>query len=129
MKKHCSGNSPVLSVYYDGSCPLCQREIAFYRRRAGDAQIAWIDVSTPSELGDGLSCTAAMARFHVRDSTGRLYSGGLAFAVLWQHVPGWQWLGNLFSRPPLSHVIEWAYRAFLPVRPYLQRLIRRKHES
>lgn len=116
--------APELTVYYDGSCPLCRREIAFYRRRAPAGAIEWIDVSTPAELGDGLNCSTAMARFHVREANGRLRSGGIAFATLWRHIPGWRWLGRLGTMPPLSWLLEAGYRAFLPLRPRLQRLIR-----
>ncbi len=30
------------TVYYDGTCPLCRREIAFYRRCAGATSIVWV---------------------------------------------------------------------------------------
>jgi predicted DCC family thiol-disulfide oxidoreductase YuxK len=118
--------APPLTVYYDGSCPLCRREIGFYRRRVPDDAIEWIDVSAPVELGEGLSCTTAMARFHVREANGRLHSGGIAFATLWRHVPGWRWLGRIGSRRPLSWLLELGYRVFLPLRPKLQRLVRRR---
>ena len=28
---------PPLTVYYDGACPVCRREIGFYRKRTGEA--------------------------------------------------------------------------------------------
>lgn len=34
-------------------------------------------------------------------------------------------LGWLCACPPMSWGLEWAYRAFLPLRPRLQRLVRR----
>lgn len=117
---------PELIVYYDGSCPLCRSEIAFYRRRVSDDAIDWVDVSTPGELGEGLSCSTAMSRFHVRQADGRLSSGALAFARLWQHIPGWRWLGRICSVPPLSWMLELGYRGFLPLRPRLQRFILRR---
>lgn len=120
---------PGLSVYYDGSCPLCRREIAFYQRRARTDQIEWIDVSAPADLGQGLNCTTAMARFHVRESNGRLHSGGHAFASLWRHIPGWRWLGRLCAVPPLSWLLELAYRGFLPLRPKLQSLMRSREDA
>ncbi len=115
-------SKPDLTVYFDGSCPLCRREIDFYRRRATGRAIEWIDVSAANEVGEGLSCQTALARFHVRLADGSLVSGGLAFATLWRHIPGWRWLGRLGSVPPLSWILELGYRAFLPLRPRLQRL-------
>ncbi|MEX1166428.1 MAG: DUF393 domain-containing protein [Hydrogenophaga sp.] len=114
-----------LTVYFDGSCPLCQREIAFYRRMPAAQALAWVDVSQPAELGSGLNCQAAMARFHVRDAAGQLYSGAAAFARLWRELPGWRWLGRLATLPPLDWLAEQAYRAFLPLRPGMQRAVQR----
>jgi predicted DCC family thiol-disulfide oxidoreductase YuxK len=116
---------PRLTVYFDGSCPLCRREIALYRRLPQAASLDWVDVSEGQSLGEGLSCTAAMARFHVRDAQGRLFSGAAAFSRMWQVFPGWRWLGWCTAWPPMSWVAEWAYRAFLPLRPRLQRIARR----
>ena len=114
-----------LTIYFDGSCPLCRREIAFYRRLRGAERLQWLDVSAGAPLGQDLSCEAAMRRFHVRDAQGRLLSGGAAFARLWRALPGWRVLGWCFAWPPMSFALEGAYRAFLPLRPGLQRLLRR----
>jgi len=118
-------SGPLLSVYFDGSCPLCRREIAFYRRLRGAELLEWLDVSAGAPLGQGLSCEQAMRRFHVRDAQGRLWSGGAAFARLWRALPGWRLLGWAMAWPPMSWALELVYRAFLPLRPRLQRLVRR----
>ena len=118
--------TPELTVYFDGSCPLCRREIALYRRQRGAERLAWVDVSAPAALGEGLSCEAAMRRFHVREAQGRLLSGGAAFARLWRALPAWRVLGWVFAVPPLSWALEAAYRVFLPLRPRLQRWLRRR---
>lgn len=114
-----------LTVYFDGSCPLCQREIGFYRRMPAAQALGWVDVSQPAELGAGLDCRAAMARFHVRDASGQLFSGAAAFSRLWRQLPGWRWLGWLSAVPPVSWLAELTYRLFLPVRPWLQRSLQR----
>jgi predicted DCC family thiol-disulfide oxidoreductase YuxK len=117
---------PELTIYFDGSCPLCRREIALYRRLRGAGQLQWLDVSAGVPLGAGLSCEAAMRRFHVRDAQGRLFSGGAAFSRLWRALPGWWVPGWLFAWPPMSWLLELAYRGFLPLRPRLQRLVGRR---
>lgn len=116
---------PELTIYYDGSCPLCRREIALYRRQPGAERLLWLDVSAGAPLGADLSCEAAMRRFHVRDAQGRLFSGGAAFARLWRALPAWRVIGWTFAWPPLSWLLALAYRVFLPLRPGLQRLARR----
>jgi len=114
-------------VFHDGSCPLCRREIAFYRRRVPAGAVEWRDVSTAAvELPAGLDRRAAMARFHVQRPDGRLVSGGPAFAELWCCVPGLRWAGAIGRRPPVSWLLEAGYRLLLPLRPRLQRWLTRR---
>lgn len=119
--------NPSLTVFYDGACPLCAREIAFYRSRKGAARVSWVDVAACAQetVTPGLSKQAALARFHVRHADGRLVSGGAAFTALWVALPGFRLLGRLFQLPPLAWTIDRAYPLFLKVRPRLQRLLPR----
>lgn len=120
---------PELTVYYDGACPLCRAEIDHYRRCRGAEAVAFVDVSArgaPATLGPDLTFEAALARFHVREVDGRLLSGAEAFARLWRVLPGWRWLGRLVATPLVLSLAEAAYRAFLPLRPRLARLVARR---
>lgn len=110
------------TVYYDGGCPLCAREIAFFRRRAGADAVCWVDVHnlTGDEVVPGLSKTDALARFHITTPEGQVVSGGAAFAQLWAALPGFRPLGRLFQRAPLTWLLDRAYDLFLKVRPRLQ---------
>ena len=116
-----------LTVFYDGACPLCRREIDFYRRRKGAQSLDWVDVSrcAGETAAPGLSKAEAMARFHVKRADGRLASGGLAFAQLWAALPGFRPLGLVLQCPPLAWLAERGYRLFLKLRPRLQALARR----
>ncbi len=118
----------MLTVYFDGGCPLCRREIDFYRRRRGARAIEWVDVSTPSNARScaGLGAEQALERFHIRLPGGELVSGGRAFAELWAALPGFRTLGLVMRRRPLCTVLEWAYIGFLRVRPRLQRIVARR---
>ncbi len=118
-----SNSNPT--VFFDGSCPLCRREIAFYQRQRGADAIDWHDVSSMSGeacVAPGLDCASAMKRFHVRNADGEIKSGATAFAELWTWLPAFRWAGRLARLPGIVHVLELAYRAFLPVRPRLQSL-------
>lgn len=114
---------PTCKVYFDGSCPLCRREIDFYRRRDGAEEIGWIDVSIETYRGGAGApdCAAAMKRFHVMRTDGVLVTGGAAFAELWAALPGLRLAGIIFRVPPFSWGLALGYRLFLPVRPWLQK--------
>lgn len=104
-----------LTVYYDGGCPICSREIGFYRARPGAECFDWVDVAGDGleVLGLGLSRNAALARMHVRRADGTLLTGAAAFAEMWRHMPGFRLLGSVLSLPPLLAVAEMGYRVFL----------------
>ena len=113
----------LTSVYFDGGCPLCRREIGFYQRRRGADAINWIDVSRDDvDLPEDLSFRAARARFHVRTQDGHLLSGGKAFAHLWTRFPAFRWAGDVASTRPVSWLLDQLYDIFLRFRPQLQRL-------
>jgi len=119
-----AGNDSALTVFYDGACPLCRREIGWYRRRRNDGRIDWLDVSQCADeaLPQGLDRPTLLARFHVALPDGRVVSGPPAFAALWLRYPGLRWAGWLARIPPLPLLLEGGYRLFLRFRPRLQRL-------
>ncbi len=106
------------TVYFDGACPLCRREIDHYQRQAGAEQVAWVDVSRcdAAALGDGLNRADALARLHVRSADGRLVSGAPAFAAIWAQLPAYAWLARLAARRPVVWAMDLVYTAFLRVR-------------
>lgn len=109
---------PALTVYYDGACPLCRKEIGVYKDCRGSDAVAFVDVSEAGAVpGDDLSREAALARFHVRDEKGELHSGAAGFARLWLALPGWKLLGRLAKLPFVLPLLESAYRGFLKIRP------------
>ncbi|MEO1014787.1 MAG: DUF393 domain-containing protein [Pseudomonadota bacterium] len=118
-------SNPKLIVYFDGACPLCRREIDFYRGRSED--VSFVDVSRardPEALGAGLCPSDALKRFHVRTPDGELKDGAAAFAALWSHTPSVAWLGRIFAGQPALAIAEGAYRGFLTVRPVMQSIAR-----
>jgi 3-demethoxyubiquinol 3-hydroxylase len=122
-------NRPSLTVFYDGACPLCRREIGVYRNLQplqGDASIGYADVSdTTLPLPVGTSQTQLLSRFHVQHDNGELISGAKAFIALWSALPGWRWLGLLGRLTGAALLMEGFYRFFLRARPMLQRLASR----
>lgn len=112
-------------VFFDGACPLCQREISYYKRQRGADGFDWIDLSQQSggEVAAGLSCAAALQRFHVQTPDGDLLDGIDAFARLWAGLPRFRWLGWLSTRTPGRQIGGFLYDRFLPIRPHLQRFL------
>jgi predicted DCC family thiol-disulfide oxidoreductase YuxK len=114
---------PGLTVWYDGACPLCAREIALMRRLDETGQVNFVDLETT--LDTPLPREAMLERFHVTAPDGAMRSGAAAFAALWGQLPATRPLGRLASWPPLLAVLEHAYDLFLRFRPRLQAVVRR----
>ena len=106
---------PPLTVYYDGACPVCRREIGFYRKRTG-AAVTYCDAAREACPAPDLPREAALQRFHVRLADGALVSGAAAFLALWRQTPGFRLAGRLLSAGPIVSVLDVAYDGFLKLR-------------
>jgi ubiquinone biosynthesis monooxygenase Coq7 len=109
-------------VFYDGSCPLCTREIQLYQDATPLQPFAWVDVSLDqAPLPDGVTRDQLMRRFHVLTAEGQLLDGARAFVGVWRLLPGWRHLARLASWPGVLALMELGYTLFLRVRPSIQR--------
>ena len=120
--------SKSLTVFFDGSCPICSKEINFYKMRAGADELSWVDVSD-EEISIPIQTRSReqlMARFHVLSSSGELVSGGAAFAELWASLPAFKIFGKIFKLPILRYLIDVGYDIFLTLRPKFQNLFHKR---
>lgn len=114
----------MLTVWHEGGCPLCRREIAFLRRLDRGRRIEFVDVSGDGPVSCPLDRTAMLARFHARED-GRLLSGAAAFAAMWRAIPVLRPIGLAARNPLVLSLLERGYGAFLRLRPSLQRIATR----
>lgn len=115
----------MLTVFHDGACPLCQREIALMRRLDRRGAIRFVDVSlSESAPACPIDRAELLARFHAEED-GRLLSGAEAFAAMWRAVPLLRPLGLLARNRRVLGLLERAYLRFLKLRPALQRRLAR----
>ena len=107
-------NAEPVIVLYDGSCPVCSREIAHYSRRKGALDIRWIDASKDlvNLKALGIGQQAAMDIFHVRDSSGEWRLGVEGFLLIWSSLPAYRWLAHAVSILRLRRPLAFAYRHF-----------------
>lgn len=118
----------ALTIWFDGSCPLCTREIALMKRLDRRGVINFIDVAAAADMACPIDRTELLKRFHAVEN-GRLLSGAAAFAAMWRAIPILRPLGLLARVPIVLRILERAYGAFLRVRPRLQRLARSRQAA
>lgn len=112
----------ALEVWFDGSCPLCLREISLMRRLDWKGAIVFIDAARPDAVCP-LDRKELLARFHASED-GIMLSGAAAFAAMWRAIPLLKPLGCAARSPVILAALEALYRRFLRVRPKLQQALR-----
>lgn len=113
-----------LTVWFDGGCPLCLREIALMRRLDTRRAIDFIDVAD-GQTSCPIDRAQLLARFHARED-GEMRSGAAAFAAMWRVIPLLRPLGIVARNPLVLRSLEWLYLKFLRVRPRLQAMLARR---
>lgn len=113
-----------VTVWHDGGCPLCRREIALMRRLDTRGAIAFVDVAGPATCP--LDQARMLARFHAREADGPLLSGAAAFAAMWRAIPLLRPLGQAARNRLILSMLERLYIRFLRVRPHLRRWLARR---
>ena len=111
-----------LKIWFDGACPLCQREIAFMKRLDKKGRINFVDVSEDGDPSCPIDQRDLLARFH-GDENGTIVSGAAAFAAMWRAIPLLRPLGLIARNRAVLAVLERLYLVFLKIRPRLQKLV------
>lgn len=104
----------MISVFYDGKCGLCRREIEHYKRIAPKNVFAWVDITVDASALVKLGVTYAygLKLLHAQDSQGKLHVGVDAFILIWRQIPRWRALANIVGASFIRPVANIAYRAF-----------------
>jgi len=117
-----------LTVFYDGACPVCSREVGLYRKLDKNCAVRWHDVSADAgdlEL-DGVTQADALARLHARLSDGRLVTGVQAFIAVWERIPGFRRLAPIARWAPVRWALERGYDWYAPRRTRLTAKLARR---
>ncbi|MGY8872538.1 MAG: thiol-disulfide oxidoreductase DCC family protein [Pseudomonadales bacterium] len=101
-------------IFYDGSCPLCSKEINHYQRIDYQQRVEWLDLTTNTDRLEtyGIQYTTAMARLHGVDSTGEKVSGVDAFLLIWDHLDYYHYLAKVIRVLMLQKPLEFVYQRF-----------------
>ena len=108
-------SADLLTIYYDGLCPLCMAEIHFLTARNRRGLLSFVDISHKefADAGHPVSCAAAMAQIHGRLGNGQLLTGVPVFIEAYRRadlrVLVWL-LSRAWTRPLLDLGYVWFAR-------------------
>lgn len=109
-----------LTLYYDGDCPLCAREIQVLRKRASRERLTLVDISQSDFEVEttGHSKETLQNRLHAHFADGQWVTGLDATLWSWRAAGLDRWAAPL-TWPVLRPVLELGYRLFCRLRPHL----------
>lgn len=101
-------------IFYDGSCPLCSKEINHYQRLDYKQKVEWLDLTTNTDrlAAYGIEYTTAMARLHGIDASGTQVSGVAAFLLIWDNLNYYHYLAEIIRVLMLEKPLEIVYQRF-----------------
>jgi predicted DCC family thiol-disulfide oxidoreductase YuxK len=104
----------MISVFFDGKCNLCSKEINYYRRIAPKNTFNWVDITkTPGELDKfEIKLSDGLRLMHVADSRGNIFTGVDAFIIMWKQIKYWKFLGLFVSLPIIKQIANLLYQYF-----------------
>ena len=110
--------SPLLTIYYNTKCPVCNAGIDWQRNRLVQAArtgiIAFRDINLePDALARfGAGLEDVRRRLHAVDADGHLHVGADCAIAIWQLWPGDAWLARLVGLSLIRPVARIAYDRF-----------------
>jgi predicted DCC family thiol-disulfide oxidoreductase YuxK len=129
---------PVLTILYDGGCPLCLREVRFLQGRDREQhRLAFIDIDDPAyDPGRhaGISYREAMGRIHALDGEGAVLRDVAVFRRAYELI-GLGWLYAPTRWPLIGPLAEAVYRLWARLRlrvtgrPSLEQLCHEREEG
>ena len=104
----------MLTVYYDGICKLCSREITYYQGKVNPSKVEWIDIARNGDAlkAFGITQSDALLYMHARTEDDQILVGVDAFIALWERVPYWRTLAKIISLRPVKFVAKIVYAYF-----------------
>ena len=127
-------NTPKLTIFFDGGCPLCKREVDFLQSKNQEGALSFIDINTSdfsSDLKYGITYKQAMDRIHAMKSDGSVIKDIKVFQEAYSLI-GLGWIYAPTKLPILDKFIEfiyglWAkYRLKITFRPSIEKLCTEK---
>jgi predicted DCC family thiol-disulfide oxidoreductase YuxK len=107
-------HSRKITVFYDGKCNLCSREINYYKRIANGSDFDWVDITRDIKKFEklGFSLDQGLKILHVENKNGKIEKGVDGFIVIWKNLKYWKILAFIISLPIIRQIASFTYIKF-----------------
>jgi len=121
MAEKVSSHQPEVTVYYDGACPSCRRDRAWYEflaGRRGRRDVCWFDITDQDQTlqRQGIDPAKALRELHVRVEGEGVVSELDAYIVLMKRILVLKPLAFLISLPFIRLWLAGAYHRMVESR-------------
>ena len=122
-------NTAKLTIFFDGECPLCKREVDFLQSRNKNKYLKFIDINGQDfdSYSNQITYKQAMQRIHALKSDGYVIKDIAVFQEAYKLI-GLGWIYAPTKLPILNKLFEfiyglWAkYRLKITLRPSIEEL-------
>lgn len=116
-------NQIELTVYYDGLCKVCSKEIAHYKKQTGADLIDFVDITSMqfNAAQEGVDPVQVHQVMHARRKDGTLVTRVDAFIEIWKVIPKYRLLSKMADQSLIKYGLELGYSCFAALRPFLPR--------
>lgn len=115
-----------VTVYFDGECPFCSREVKWLSSRIENSSYSFCDIKNFKEDASRpeLNKAALMKEIHAVNSKGEVVKGMAVFRLLYKEA-NLGWLVKPTGWPVLKNLFDLGYKLFARYRVSLGRLFSR----
>ena len=119
-----------LTIFFDGECPLCKREVDFLQSRNKKKFLEFVDINSLDsnlELNYGITYKQAMERIHALKNDGSFIKDVEVFQEAYQLI-GLGWIYAPTKLPIIDNLIQFIYKLWaknrlrITSRPSLEKL-------
>jgi predicted DCC family thiol-disulfide oxidoreductase YuxK len=112
----------ALTLFFDGKCILCYREVNHYLKLDKDDLLRPIDISSDHFSADdyGLDEREININMHAMDESGNIFVGVDTFAEIWKRVPYYNKVSSVLENKTIRPALSLGYKVFAEyIRPNL----------
>ena len=106
--------SKAITVFYDGKCGLCSKEINHYKKIAPDGLFVWQDITSSADglNKHGITLAEGLKFLHTVSHDGQVHVGLDSFILIWRQLSRWRILAEFVSLPLIRQTAELCYCLF-----------------